>query len=265
LQVWYLEAPVFEGYFGPLFGYLDMFHSAFGILDLTTGINYTVEYDAMQEVPNATFPFVFTYPNGSEYLQWFNGGGICVSQGVNDTYYNHKKTLISVINGTQFNSFINWLPSDNNTYNHYETWCVYNKWDGTDSKAFIASSTCVDFNWRGFGKLYELGAKFNYDTHPRRDFINLYAGGIKEVNYWDPLWNTKIIKFYKDLYVYSAKSISEMILWLIEDIFDDKFVYSGGKYYLLDPFHYPFLGVEYRYDPLPGTNSTNSFNYFNYP
>ena len=120
----------------------------------TTGINYTVEYDAMSEVPNATFPFIMTYPNGSEYLKWYNGGGICVSQGVNDTYYNHKRTFVSVINGTIFNQFINWLPQDNKTYNHYETWCVFNKWNGADSRAFINSSTCVDFNWRGFYKLY---------------------------------------------------------------------------------------------------------------
>ena len=104
----------------------------------------------------------------------------------------------------------------------------------------------------------DLGAKFQYDNHPRRDFINLYAGNVQEVNYYDPYWNTKIINFYRDLYLYSAKSITEMLLWLVEDIFNDKFVYSGGKYYRLDPFHYPYFGVEYRYDPLPGTNLTKN-------
>jgi hypothetical protein len=50
LEVYYMEAPAFEGAFGNLFKSLGGYHSAFGIINRSTNQTWTLEYDAVSEV-----------------------------------------------------------------------------------------------------------------------------------------------------------------------------------------------------------------------
>ena len=83
------------------------------MVNLSSGRNFTVEYDAMSEVLNATVPIVSKSPNGTVELTWYNGGGICVSEKLNQTYYSQGFQHVTTTNGTVFNQFLDWLPQDN--------------------------------------------------------------------------------------------------------------------------------------------------------
>ena len=117
----------------------------------TSGQNYTAEYDAIYEVANATLPFIRYYPNGSQYLEWKNEGGICFMQGMDTDYYNHNMTLMATISGHIFNQLMEWMPSDNATWPTYELFYV---WDEFRHDKYIQSSTCVEFTWRLLQKIH---------------------------------------------------------------------------------------------------------------
>ncbi len=50
LQIYYMQAPAFEGLFGNLFKGIGGYHTALGIVNLNTNKSYTLEYDAVSEV-----------------------------------------------------------------------------------------------------------------------------------------------------------------------------------------------------------------------
>jgi hypothetical protein len=70
LQFFYMQAPAFEGFFGNLGKIFNAYHTAFGVINLSTGQNYTIEYDAVNEVLNATLPVITKNPDGSTNLTW---------------------------------------------------------------------------------------------------------------------------------------------------------------------------------------------------
>ncbi len=115
-QIYYMQAPAFEGMFGDLFKSIGGYHTAFGIINRacvlllrcppcaarscgtgSTGKTYTLEYDAVSEVlklrrawlwclvlsltiwappQSATLPIVTKLPNGTVQLDWYNGGSL---------------------------------------------------------------------------------------------------------------------------------------------------------------------------------------------
>jgi len=98
-DVWFLEAPLFEAVFGRLLGKENLLHNAIGLHNTNTGESWTIEYDAENEVFNATFPYVVTNDNGTRSLSWLNGGGVCITHGINQTFWIHNNTNMATISG----------------------------------------------------------------------------------------------------------------------------------------------------------------------
>lgn len=72
-------------------------------------------------------------------------------------------------------------------------------WNGYNGTTFwLNSSTCYDFNWRGFRALYQLGAKLNYTQDYKHDFIAYYATEPPtKVNYSDPVVKGAVDAYYE--------------------------------------------------------------------
>jgi hypothetical protein len=66
-------------------------------------------------------PLSFEYLFLSSPSQLYLVGGICVYNGINNTFWMHNRTLMAVTNGTIVNSMLAWLPEDNATNPLYET------------------------------------------------------------------------------------------------------------------------------------------------
>lgn len=67
-----------EAVFGRFFENKDLYHNAVGIRDKTSGASYTIEYDAVDEIANATIPFVVHHDNATRELLWLNGGTVAL-------------------------------------------------------------------------------------------------------------------------------------------------------------------------------------------
>eukprot|EP01132_Coremiostelium_polycephalum_P002854 gene2854-3546_t len=251
IDVYYLQAPLFEGMFGDLFGKLGGYHSAVGFYDRTTGINYTAEYDAYFEVANGTFPNVLN-TNGSKELLWCNAGILCTFPYINETYWDPahfstaSKTYMATINGALFNKFNSWMVNYNETFPIYQTWTI---WDQFGKNNFLQSTTCDDFTSAAFDFLHTVGVNYNCSTIFKRDFLNLYSEKPVPVD-----WETEqdsIMKFYEVFDFKTGGSIMQLIKKLFSVIGLKKYIYVNGDYYRLS-LNYPFIDLRYAYVQLPG-------------
>ncbi len=246
-----------QGFFGNLFKYLGIFHTAFGVVNLSSGRNFTVEYDAMNEVGNATVPVISKNPDGTLNLTWYDGGGICVQEVLNTTYYNAGFQYLTTVNGSLFNRFLEWTVGDNVTHSEYQlanaipAW--HEPWDPRGNMTtFINSSTCYDFNWRGMAFLHSNGAVLDYSEPMKHDFIATVSAAPREVDYSDPYWREQINTYYNALQVHMHDSPAQWLIFL-EDLFlGNKFLHANQRYYLLEPMYRPYLVSKYLPFDLPG-------------
>ena len=243
----------FEGFFGNLFKYVGAFHTAFGVVNLSSGKNYTIEYDAISEVLNATLPFITTGVNGTTNLTWYDGGGICVAAVLNETYYSQGFQYVTTVNGSVFNDFLRWTETDNKTYSEYELFYSMHRWNGPlNSTTYVNSSTCYDFNWRGMDFLYQNGAILDYSEPMLHDYISTISDAPVEVDYSDPKWKVQIDQFYTSLHLNLHSSLEQWLEFIAELLLGPKFLHAHGTYYLLPDMHHPFLSKQYAAAPLPG-------------
>lgn len=262
VDIYYMEAPVFELEFGNELGDLHLYHGAVGFMDTTNNQNYSVEFDAFYEVANATFPWIVEPEdgNGDTDLIWCNKGVICWNNNINFTYYDPilypsaQVTKVGSANGTTMNKFVDWIPHANNTYMDYQTFRLQSA--PGNSTPFFDSQTCVDFVWEAFQRLSDLGAEFNRTVQPKRDNINLYTQNmpLSPVNHSDPVvWND-IVEFYRNFQFNSSGSTLDIVVQLLERlpglIFDHHYLYINQSYYQVD-LSYPYLGIEYDVTELP--------------
>eukprot|EP01133_Synstelium_polycarpum_P010878 gene10878-12674_t len=251
LDVYYLQAPIFEGVYGDLFGELGGYHAAIGFYDITSGLNYTAEYDAFFEVANGTFPNIIEN-NGTKDILWCNKGILCSFPAINNTYWDPKffssasKTYMTTINGTVFNNFNQWMVGYNDTNPNYQT---FDLWNNFGESLFIQSNTCDDFAVAGFDYLASQGAFFDCDIVFKRDYINLYTEKPIPVDYETE--KDHIIKYYSAFNIHKGESILEIIENLFSIVGLKKYVYIQGNYYQLN-MNFPFVDIRYEYAPLPG-------------
>lgn len=254
LEVYYAQAPVFEAVFHNLFGYLHGYHCAFGVVNKHSGAEWTLEYDAYSEVLNSTLPIIGHNADGSIKLEWYNRGHNCLAAGFNRSYYHTEQQLVTTITGSQWNKMLEWTVKDNSTWPEYELWYVYDRWNGVEnSTRWMNSSTCYDYNWRGFQFLYDVGAKLNYSQVYKHDYINLYSDKPQKVDYNDPLTRWKVNKFFSSWHLHFNDTAAEILEFLETILIGDKYIYAYGDYWLLPKMHHPYVGNVYTYQPLPGT------------
>jgi len=249
LEVWYQEAPVFEAVYGNLFAYINGYHVSIGFKDLTTGINYTAEYDAYSQVANASIAHVITRPDGKRDLQWENWGRICFMDFINYTYWNHNMTKVAVINGAQFNKLSDWLPIYNTTFPFYQLWTVADKYPfGTE---YIKSSDCFDFAIAVLHFLY-----YNCSAHfivpeIKRDLLVLTSKPPRTVDFSEGTESReRIIDFYASFDLKGSMAIPTIVKFAIYIALEEKYVHVNGTYHLVELVS-PYAAIHYINEELP--------------
>ncbi|KAN0003462.1 hypothetical protein ACTFIZ_009621 [Dictyostelium cf. discoideum] len=261
IEVYYMQAPVFEAVFGNFFGKLGGYHSAIGFYDLTTGLNYTAEYDAIFEVGNGTLPNIINV-DGKDELLWCNAGILCTVPYINETYWDKNiystasKTYMGTINGTQLNQYIEWMQQYNISNPVYQTWDVWNNY-GQD--LFVPSTTCDDFTQASIEHLGSIGINYNCSTVFKRDYINLFTEKPQPIDFTEHY--DDIFKFYEAVLDIKEGSIAQIIERILSIVGLKKYIYVQGEYYLLE-LNYPFMNAKYDYITLPGCPA-NGIDYEN--
>ncbi|XP_050806670.1 ceroid-lipofuscinosis neuronal protein 5 isoform X2 [Gopherus flavomarginatus] len=123
IEVYRLQAPVWEFKYGDLLGHLNIMHDAVGFKSSLTGKNYTMEWYELFQLGNCTFPHL--RPDMDAPF-WCNQGAACFYEGIDDVHWKENGTLVLVtaISGTMFNQMAKWVQYDNETGIYYETWTV---------------------------------------------------------------------------------------------------------------------------------------------
>lgn len=261
VDVWYVEAPVFEtqygtltrqpciflahGSAGSLFGYLHAYHCALAFFDRTTGQNWTVEYDAYSGVPNATFPMLRKNESGAPEIVWFNGGSVCVKPFYNESYWKIKQTPVATINGTVFNAFWSFIVKYNATLPVYQLWNVYPSYNASlTTDALASTQDCFEFVWDSFRWFLYAGVEFYSGLAPQRDFINLYSSSLQAVNMSDPGEAADVMEFYTLLHSMNVTTVTDFLALILKMEPYDKFVYVNDTYYRLS-FVFPYFAIRY--------------------
>ncbi|XP_044635785.1 bis(monoacylglycero)phosphate synthase CLN5 isoform X3 [Equus asinus] len=115
IEVFRLQAPVWEFKYGDLLGHLKIMHDAIGFRSTLTGKNYTMEWYELFQLGNCTFPHLRPEMNAPF---WCNQGAACFFEGIDDIHWKENGTLVLVatISG-QFASLLSSFPlSENSSY-----------------------------------------------------------------------------------------------------------------------------------------------------
>ncbi|XP_026971849.1 bis(monoacylglycero)phosphate synthase CLN5 isoform X1 [Sagmatias obliquidens] len=265
IEVFRLQAPVWEFKYGDLLGHLKIMHDAIGFRSTLTEKNYTMEWYELFQLGNCTFPHLRPEMNAPF---WCNQGAACFFEGIDDIHWKENGTLVLVatISGDIFNKMAKWVKQDNETGIYYETWTVQASPE-KGAETWFESYDCSKFVLRTYKKLAELGADFKkIETNYTRIF--LYSGEPtylgNETSVFGPTGDKTLALAIKRFYCPFKPHLStkEFLLSLLQ-IFDaviihrQFYLFYNFEYWFL-PMKFPFIKITYEEIPLPNRNRTLS-------
>ncbi|TKC38915.1 hypothetical protein EI555_016324 [Monodon monoceros] len=265
IEVFRLQAPVWEFKYGDLLGHLKIMHDAIGFRSTLTEKNYTMEWYELFQLGNCTFPHLRPEMNAPF---WCNQGAACFFEGIDDIHWKENGTLVLVatMSGDIFNKMAKWVKQDNETGIYYETWTVQASPE-KGAETWFESYDCSKFVLRTYKKLAELGADFKkIETNYTRIF--LYSGEPtylgNETSVFGPTGDKTLALAIKRFYCPFKPHLStkEFLLSLLQ-IFDaviihrQFYLFYNFEYWFL-PMKFPFIKITYEEIPLPDRNRTLS-------
>jgi len=251
ILVYQLQAPLLKWKLGDILGKLHLFHTALGFRVQETGYEWTVEYDANDFFATVVPEFTTTALsseeesedalNGTE-LKWNNFGHAFAYESINSTYYDYKQ-LITKVNGTVHNQWIQWLAGANETFPVYNMFNVLNTYNADKSSYYLPSFTCYDFFEEAVRELVRLTGVSSIAI--KRNDVNLYAREaptiVEEVN-------DKIIAFYMMVTAKFNKmkelQLHEIIAELMHLIHDEIYLHHNQDYFRVK-LHWPEFNWKY--------------------
>ncbi|NP_001269123.2 ceroid-lipofuscinosis neuronal protein 5 precursor [Gallus gallus] len=265
IEVYRLQAPVWEFKYGDLLGHLKIMHDAVGFKSSLTGKNYTMEWYELFQLGNCTFPHLRP---GMDAPFWCNQGAACFYEGIDDAHWKENGTLVLItkISGTMFNEMAKWVKYDNETGIYYETWTVQASPD-KKSVVWFDSYECSKFILRTYQKLADLGATFN-KIQTNYTSIILFSGEPiylgNETSIFGPTGNKTLAAAIRDFYYpfKPHKTVREFFVDLLKII--DRVILNHQFYlfynleYWFLPMKFPYLKVVYEEVPLPIGSKTSS-------
>ncbi|MBV99724.1 Ceroid-lipofuscinosis neuronal protein 5, partial [Eschrichtius robustus] len=100
IEVFRLQAPVWEFKYGDLLGHLKIMHDAIGFRSILTEKNYTMEWYELFQLGNCTFPHLRPEMNAPF---WCNQGAACFFEGIDDIHWKENGTLVLVATISEVN------------------------------------------------------------------------------------------------------------------------------------------------------------------
>eukprot|EP00033_Pygsuia_biforma_P000391 GCRY01000468.1.p1 GENE.GCRY01000468.1~~GCRY01000468.1.p1 ORF type:complete len:305 (+),score=49.22 GCRY01000468.1:158-1072(+) len=249
-EVAILNAPVFEERFGKLLGQFHLFHTGVGFRNLNNGLNYSVEFDAVFDVFESTFPVVTLDENKNETLLWCNDGAFCFFDFLNESYWESVDVAVGTITGTIFKQFLHYVASKNETDMRYQAFNLLSHWGGVDSPMFFVSQTCFDHAWDLFSVLEILGAKFRPNIRVGRDYLNMFTDHFTLVDFNDSVERHNILGFFKDLRALFTLPKQEFFKEFEKLLQFPMYYYIDDQYYKVKLVP-PFFDYEYAPCPIP--------------
>ncbi|KAK6485761.1 ceroid-lipofuscinosis neuronal protein 5 [Huso huso] len=256
IEVFRLQAPVWEFKYGGLLGRFHIMHDAIEFRSTLTGRNYTMEWYELFQLGNCTFPHLRAE---AEALFWCNQGAACFSEEIDDQHWKQNGTLekVSEMTGAQFNEMAKWIREDNETGIYYETWTVQTD-PSPNPAVWFDSYDCSQFVHRTYRKLADMGVSFTSQLQTNCTRIFLYsreptflgndttifgAAGEKTVF-------SDIKRFYHPFRPY--QSIKDFLLEIYERVVLEKsfYLYYNYEYWHL-PMKPPYIRITYEEIPLP--------------
>lgn len=259
IEIFRLQAPVWEFKYGDLLGHFKIMHDAIGFKSSLTGKNYTAEWYELFQLGNCTFPHL---RSDIEEPFWCNQGAACFFEGIDDEHWRTYGTLVPVatISGSMFNQLAKWIKEDNNTGIYYETWTVRES-VAPNSTLWFDSYDCSKFVLRTYQKLSELGATFKKSVQTNYTRLFLYSGEPVYLGNGSSIFGphgnkslaTEIRKFY---FPYRPHQSFKELLLSILDIYGKSvlqktfYLFYNFEYWYL-PMKPPYITITYEEIPLP--------------
>lgn len=258
IEVFRLQAPVWEFKFGDLLGHFKIMHDAVGFRSTATGKNYTMEWYELFQLGNCTFPHIRPELDAPF---WCNQGAACFFEGIDDLHWKENGTLVKVaeMNGSMFNKMAKWVKEDNETGIYYETWTVQSE-PSSNSTVWFESYDCSTFIQRTYQKMGQIGVTFNNKIKTNYTRIYLYSGEptfLGNDSIFEPLGNKTLASDIRSFYYpfrphQSTKELFISFLEIVEWVLLNKvfYLYYNFEYWLL-PMKHPYLRITYDEIPLP--------------
>lgn len=245
IDVVYLQAPLLKWKFGDILADFHLFHTAVGFKHREKNFDWTVEYDAVPDLFGAVLPIIV-----NETLIWKNDGAAIVYGSINSTYWSSSNKVLTQINGTIYNSMLEWMLTVNSTLPYYNLFNVMHKWTIDKNSYYLQSNTCADFQLLVFDFLATLGADFKGPV--MKDDVNLYTTDRPRLVSFEEN-KGEILAFYELLTAKFSKMEHLHIAEIIEEIYQlvrgEVYLYYNQSYYLCK-LHWPNIDWKYYARPI---------------
>jgi len=256
VEVIYLLCPLLEEDYGDWLGYIGLHHGAIAFRNVRTGYEITINYDAFNFIRSSVFPVIVNNPNGTQDLDWINGGASFIYEGINETYWTTAQYLVSVINGTLFNNYLSKFNSQiNDTYPYYNMFSITPQFG---AQSYVPSWDCFDFVWASFNFLYESGASLNYTLNLKRNFVNIYSTApldYTDLYENDPNIKQEVVDFFAFIQANESVLSWEEFFAALFSIFDGVFYVRHSTQYYKAQLQFPYFGSDFAQQLLPGQQS----------
>ncbi|KAK1170066.1 ceroid-lipofuscinosis neuronal protein 5 [Acipenser oxyrinchus oxyrinchus] len=259
IEVFRLQAPVWEFKYGGLLGRFHIMHDAIGFRSTLSGRNYTMEWYELFQLGNCTFPHLRAE---AEAPFWCNQGAACFFEEIDDQHWKQNGTLekVSEMTGAQFNEMAKWIREDNETGIYYETWTVQTD-PGPNPAVWFDSYDCSQFVHRTYRKLADMGVSFTSQLQTNYTRIFLYSGEPSFVGNDTTIFGaagnktvaSDIKRFYQPFRPpQSTKDFLISLLEIYERVVLEKsfYLYYNYEYWHL-PMKPPYIRITYEEIPLP--------------
>eukprot|EP01116_Phalansterium_solitarium_P014031 TRINITY_DN3153_c0_g1_i1.p1 TRINITY_DN3153_c0_g1~~TRINITY_DN3153_c0_g1_i1.p1 ORF type:complete len:300 (-),score=78.20 TRINITY_DN3153_c0_g1_i1:216-1115(-) len=250
IQVLYLVAPLLETDFGKWLGYAHAYHAAIGFINLNTGFNITINYDADDFFRATLFPVI---NEKTKELTFENQGANFIYMGINQTYWEEEMTLVGTINGSVWNNYISGFNAKfNATYPYYNLLEVVNR----NSTVYVPSLNCFDFMWFSLWNLYDQGIQYVPNLTLKSNYANIYSNAMPEDVTQQYLTNAtvheRVFQFYELLEAKVLKLGFKELLAEIVFVFKGDFYLRTSNTLYLIKLEYPYIDLLWAEKPLPG-------------
>jgi hypothetical protein len=232
------------------------YHGGVGLHNRNTGYNVSFNFDAVPTFAEAVFPGIIRDKNGTVTLEWSNGGQAFTYLGINFTYWHCGSSVVGKMTGTQYNAFLEWMNTVNDTYTVYNTLTVYKSFP---TKPWLVGFECFQFVFECLAQIQRLGGQLVPGLKSLRMAIaTVYTDEQpKVVSFNDPKYHNDIIAYFEML----ERMFNNLTpLKFFEQLFKlffmgDCYVHFNGQYYYVD-VNFPYFEQHWAEMPLIPVNAS---------
>jgi len=231
VEVYFMRAPLLKNRFKDNLADLGLYHASVGIRLRGNRSTWTFEFDAVS-FTGALLP---TIVNDTDLI-WNVGSEVCLETDLEHNplrmLYWTTATLVTILNGAQYNDFVDWVEHFARNPPLYQSLNVFSA-EMDPPQMWRQAVTCGDFVWDAFSHLKDsIGAELRPMVQPSTTSMALLKDPSKAPEVVDSTSDGDVVAFYKALSTAMADMASKGKDWHLGDLMRAALELKKAEFYI---------------------------------